>query len=85
MPFDGESSHEIIMKHLTALPEVEGISPRFRPIVERSLFKDPAKRYRQVAELMVDIESAAQGDGENVSPNRSTFMSSPNRMICPPN
>lgn len=59
VPFDGESSHEIIMKHLTALPELGAIAPPLRPTVERALVKDPVKRYRQVAEFITDIERAA--------------------------
>ncbi len=58
VPFDGESSHEIIMKHLTALPEVASLPEKLRPVVERALFKDPVKRYRQVGEMLTAVEAA---------------------------
>lgn len=59
VPFDGESSHEIIMKHLTALPDVKPLPERFRPIVEKALFKDPTKRYRDVPEMLNAVEGGA--------------------------
>lgn len=64
VPFDGESSHEIIMKHLTALPEVGTLPVKFRPIVERALFKDPTKRFKHVSEMLGAVE---QGAGVSVT------------------
>jgi len=52
VPFEGESSQEIIMKHLTADPDLRQVPPRFRRVIERALFKDPAKRYRSVGEML---------------------------------
>ncbi len=52
VPFDGESSQEIIMKHLTADPDLRQVPPRFRRVIERALFKDPAQRYRTVGEML---------------------------------
>ena len=52
VPFEGESSQEIIMKHLTADPDLRQVPPRFRRVIERALFKDPAKRYRNVGEML---------------------------------
>lgn len=55
LPFDGESSQEIIMKHLTALPDVSGLAPPFAQIVVKALAKDPEQRYRSVSEMLVDL------------------------------
>ncbi len=52
VPFDGESSQEIIMKHLTAAPDLGGVSPRFQKVIGRCLFKDPAKRFSSVSEML---------------------------------
>lgn len=52
VPFDGESSQEIIMKHLTADPDLSVVSPRFARVIERALFKDPAKRYSRVSDML---------------------------------
>ncbi len=56
VPFDGESSQEIIMKHLTADPDLSKIGRPYRQVIQRALFKDPAKRYSRVAEIIHDLE-----------------------------
>lgn len=55
LPFDGESSQEILMKHLTALPDVSGLAPPFAQVVVKALAKDPEQRYRSVSEMLVDL------------------------------
>src|SRR5690606_7580551 len=57
VPFDGESSQEILMKHLTAEPEVSGLPEPYRAVVARALAKDPAARFADAQELY----AAAQG------------------------
>ncbi|MHB8862462.1 MAG: serine/threonine-protein kinase [Pirellulaceae bacterium] len=52
VPFEGESSQEIIMKHLTAEPDLRQVPLRFRRVIERALFKDPAKRFKNVGEML---------------------------------
>ncbi len=42
LPFDGESSHEIIMKHLTATPDLSRLSEPYRNVIARALAKDPS-------------------------------------------
>lgn len=70
VPFDGESSHEIIMKHLTALPDVDVLPEKLRPVVQRALFKDPAKRFSSVGEMLKALE-----EGLGVTPTSQTFGS----------
>ena len=55
VPFDGETSQEIIMKHLTASPDLSKVPAEFRPIIQKALEKDPAKRYNTVEELAADL------------------------------
>jgi serine/threonine protein kinase len=55
LPFDGESSQEIIMKHLTADPDLRAIPEPFRAVLERALAKDPEWRYANVSELCADL------------------------------
>ena len=57
VPFDGESSQEIIMKHLTADPEVNDVPEPFRTVVRRALRKDPEQRYSSVAEMVAALET----------------------------
>jgi len=52
VPFEGESSQEIIMKHLTAEPDVDAIAERFRPVIRKALFKDPEQRYGSVTDML---------------------------------
>src|SRR2546423_7008020 len=51
-PFDGESSQEIIMKHLTADPDLSGVPQPYRSIIQRALQKDPEKRFHNAAEMV---------------------------------
>ena len=44
VPFDGESSQEIIMKHLTAEPDVSALPSPYRQVVGSCLAKDPVDR-----------------------------------------
>lgn len=56
VPFDGESGQEIIMKHLTATPEIDFVEPRFQPIILKALAKDPAERFSSVQQMMEAID-----------------------------
>src|SRR6478752_7862250 len=51
-PFDGESSQEIIMKHLTADPDLSGVPQPYRTIIQRALQKDPEKRFHNASEMV---------------------------------
>ncbi len=55
VPFEGESVGEVLMKHLTAEPDVSALSEPYRSIVRRCLAKDPDLRYRNVQELLADL------------------------------
>lgn len=54
-PFNGESSQEIIMKHLTAMPDLSTVPAEFRTVIGKSLHKDADLRYGSVPELLVDL------------------------------
>ena len=55
VPFDGESSQEIIMKHLTAEAELDHISDPYRRIIRTALAKDPDRRYENVSDMLADL------------------------------
>ena len=55
VPFDGESCHEIIVKHLTAAPDLTQIPDPYRGVIARALQKDPANRYSNVNEMLADL------------------------------
>ena len=55
VPFEGESSQEIIMKHLTAEPDLSSIAAPYREVIRRALVKDPEKRFHQVNEMLAAL------------------------------
>jgi hypothetical protein len=56
-PFDGESSQEIIMKHLTADPDLSGVQQPYRTIIQRALQKDPDKRFHNASEMVALLKA----------------------------
>lgn len=58
VPFEGESSQEIIMKHLTADPDLSAVPQAFRAVLQRALFKDPDQRFDSVDEMLAEVEVA---------------------------
>ena len=55
VPFEGESIAEVLMKHLTAKPDVSMIAEPYRSVIVRALEKDPEKRYRSAAEMLAAL------------------------------
>lgn len=55
VPFDGESCHEIIVKHLTARPDLGDVPSPYRETIAAALEKDPAKRPGTVAQLIAPL------------------------------
>jgi Protein kinase domain len=59
VPFDGESQGEILMKHLTADPDLGRLTEPYRAVVARLLHKDPRKRYLAVQDLIAELPALA--------------------------
>jgi serine/threonine protein kinase len=55
VPFEGESVGEVLMKHLTAPPDVSVLDEPYRSVVARALEKDPASRFGSVAEMLAQL------------------------------
>ncbi|MFI5379186.1 MAG: serine/threonine-protein kinase [Tepidisphaerales bacterium] len=51
-PYLGGSAGEILMKHMTAEPDVSGIEEPFATVIRRAMAKDPAQRYQSVQEMV---------------------------------
>src|SRR5262245_28245564 len=60
VPFDGESAGEILMKHLTSPPDLSRLPFEFVPIVSKALSKNPAHRYRTMAEMAKEVAALSQ-------------------------
>lgn len=52
VPFEGESVGEVLMKHLTAEPDLARLAEPYREIVRRALAKDPDARLKSVNDLV---------------------------------
>ena len=55
LPFDGESVGEVLMKHLTAVPDVSMLGEPYRAVIARALEKDPARRFPSVSEILAQL------------------------------
>ncbi|MCA9117471.1 MAG: serine/threonine protein kinase, partial [Planctomycetaceae bacterium] len=62
IPFDGESTAEILMKHLTEQPDLSPLPAALRPVFARALEKDPMKRTPDVLQLASDFSRAVRGE-----------------------
>jgi hypothetical protein len=52
VPYIGSSPAEILMKHLSAEPDVSGIEEPFATVIKRAMAKDPLQRYQSVQEMV---------------------------------
>jgi hypothetical protein len=52
VPFEGESVGEVLMKHLTAEPDLSALQEPYRACVGRALDKDPERRVQTVAAFL---------------------------------
>ncbi|GMU37728.1 MAG: protein kinase [Phycisphaerae bacterium] len=58
VPFEGASMGEVLMKHLTQAPNVDGLPEPFARVIGKALEKDPQHRYATVDDLMTDVLGA---------------------------
>lgn len=69
VPFDGESTGEILLKHLSGQPDLSMLPEAVRPVLERALLKAPEDRYSNVGEFAQSLHAALTGRAlPNVSP-----------------
>lgn len=61
VPFDGESTGEILMKHLTAQPDLNRLPPVLRPVIGKALSKKPEERFHQTDDLLKAFDAAVLG------------------------
>lgn len=58
VPFEGSSMAEVLMKHLTAQPELDQLPPSFGKVIRKALRKDPKDRYQNVNEMIEELLEA---------------------------
>ncbi len=64
VPFDGESTGEILMKHLTSAPDLSKLPAAYVPIVGKALAKNPAHRFATMGEMARAVEAVGAGRSE---------------------
>ena len=76
LPFDGETSADVVAQHLSAMaPSITSVAasvpPRLAAAVERCLHKDPARRYNSAESFAEAIDLAFEHAKEIPAPLRS--------------
>ncbi|MCH8243353.1 MAG: protein kinase, partial [Planctomycetes bacterium] len=64
VPFEGESVGEVLMKHLTAEPDLSALAEPYRGLVRSAMAKDPDARFTSVTEM---VRRLPQTDGQQFS------------------
>lgn len=57
LPFDGETTAEILMKHLSSRPDLSLLPTKLRPVIAHALEKDPAKRTPTVSAFRHELRN----------------------------
>ncbi|MCZ6792465.1 MAG: protein kinase, partial [Planctomycetota bacterium] len=60
VPFTGDSFGEILMKHLTAKPELGDVGEPFHSVISKALEKKPEDRYRTVEDMVSELFQSGQ-------------------------
>lgn len=68
VPYEGETTAEILMKHLSDRPNMEPLPERLRPVLSRALEKDPERRIPDAAQLEKEFRNAVNGVASSLPP-----------------
>lgn len=83
VPFEGESMGEVLMKHLTAEPDLSALTGPYRDIIGRALAKDPAKRFATVDDMLAALPASAIPPAFHTLP-AARCEQQPSRFEAPP-
>lgn len=92
VPYLGSSPAEVLMKHMTGVPDLTGIGDPFARSIRKALAKDPAERYQTVQQMVEDIFGAEhiRDSVSHFSPESLSFIAQrvaekiPGRQTPPP-
>ena len=68
VPFNGQTTAEILMKHLSERPDLTPLPERLRPVLARALEKDPERRTPDANQLELEFRNAVRGVGAVTPP-----------------
>ncbi|MFK7819662.1 MAG: serine/threonine protein kinase [Planctomycetaceae bacterium] len=68
VPFNGQTTAEILMKHLSERPDLTPLPERLRPVLARALDKDPERRISDAKQLELEFRNAVKGVGPAIPP-----------------
>ncbi len=84
VPFEGETVGEVLMKHLTARPDLSPLAEPYRTIVGKALAKDPNHRPVRAVELLPEGDAprkpAIRFIGDPAAPAAANAQGAPNRV-----
>jgi serine/threonine protein kinase len=80
VPFEGESTGEILMKQLTQEPDLSVLPSAIRPVVKKALEKDPLKRTASAKQLADEFRAAISGKSVASQPVRSREQEKPKKQ-----
>ena len=66
-PFDGESTQEVLFKHLTALPDLKQLPAGYREVIGRVLAKAPARRPATVEQFLAELPVEIGGQAKPIA------------------
>ncbi len=68
LPYIGASPAEVLMKHMSASPDLSGVDETFARVIKKAMARDPKDRYGTVKEMVEDVFGA-----ESVRQSMSQF------------
>ncbi len=83
VPFEGESSQEIIMKHLTSDPDLSIIPDKYFNILSNALAKDPEERFSSAQTLLDALEGLSTPRSAALAPEPPLVVSEKPRPATP--
>ena len=82
VPFDGETVNEVLMKHLTARPDVSMLAEPYRSIVAKALAKDPNHRPGRLYDLLPPEDAPVRPTSGSSATARSWQAVRHKTMFC---
>ncbi len=61
LPFEGSSMGEVLMKHLTQRPELDGLQEPFAHVIRKALEKNPADRFQTMEDMLAAVFGTTGG------------------------